>query len=135
MGARALRRRCAAVLRGFDVPRPFDLNTFVRGIEQVRGRRLVLMAVTTEASSPCGLWMADPATGTDYVMYEAVTTPLRQVHIVLHEIGHLLFRHRGMSPFATQFLATALPDLDAQAVVRALGRTTFTSIEEAEAEM
>lgn len=135
MGSNALRRRCAATLRAFEVPRPFDLELFRREIERVRGRHLVLVPVQTAASSPCGLWIADPQTDTDYVMYESGTSPLHKIHIVLHEMGHMVFEHRGLSPFAPDFLARALPDLDPAAVSQVLGRTTFSSVEEAEAEM
>lgn len=136
MGTRGdLRRRCQAVLRRYHVPRPFDFDRFRGVIEQVRGRRLVLVPVQTQASSPCGLWIADPDSDTDYIMFEAGTSPLHRVHIALHEIGHMIMGHTGLSPFAPEFLAHALPDLDHSTVQRVLARTTFTSRDEAEAEM
>jgi hypothetical protein len=130
---RPLRRRCKDLIREFKVPKPFDLGQFKRELERVRNRRIQFVPVKTTSKSPCGLWLA--AGDTDYVFFEAATSPLHQVHIALHELGHMLWEHQGISPFTADYLTHAMPTLDPAAMQRVLGRTTFSASEEQEAEM
>lgn len=60
----------------------------------------------------------------DYVFYEAQTTPLHREHIVLHELGHILFGHHSLEG----------EEADGGAPV-VLGRTNYTTRQEQEAEM
>jgi hypothetical protein len=60
----------------------------------------------------------------DYVFYESQTTPLHREHIVLHELGHILFDHSSLVG----------EDSDGRAPV-ILGRTNYTTRQEQEAEM
>lgn len=121
------------MIRQFKVPRPFDLQQFKHELERVRRRQIRFVPVATTSRSPCGLWLADEST--DYVFFEASTSPLHQVHIALHELGHMLWEHQGISPFTEEFLAGAMPNLDPAALRRVLGRTTFSATQEQEAEM
>ncbi|MEU7823071.1 hypothetical protein [Catellatospora sp. NPDC049133] len=129
---RRTRRRCKELIRDFDVPRPFDLELFRQELERKRGRRIVFVPVETGARCPCGLWLA--TADTDYVFVERATSPLHMTHIALHEIGHILFGHQGISPYSAEFLAKALPTLDPSAVIRLLGRTAYSGRQEEEAE-
>lgn len=60
----------------------------------------------------------------DYVFYEAQTTPLHREHIVLHELGHILFGHHSLEGEETDGAAPVV-----------LGRTNYTTRQEQEAEM
>ncbi|MFD7261480.1 hypothetical protein [Streptomyces sp. NPDC059874] len=63
----------------------------------------------------------------DYVFYEAQTTPLHREHIVLHELGHILFGHHSVE-------AEEADGNDGRAPT-VLGRTNYTTRQEQEAEM
>jgi len=71
----------------------------------------------------------------DYVFYEAETSQLHREHIILHELGHLLCEHQPTEVLDEEVVAQLLPDLNPAVVYRVLGRTTYTAIEEQEAEM
>lgn len=128
-----MRRRCARLLRQYHVPKPFDVRKFTAGIEEQRGRRIVLVPTPTKSRSPCGLWLSTD--GCDYIFFEAGTSPLHQMHIILHELGHMLCEHSGVNPYGAEFLRTALPTIDPEAVRRVLGRSAFTADDEREAEV
>lgn len=127
------RRRCARLLRQYEVPKPFDVRKFAEGLERQRGRRIMLVPVQTASRSPCGLWFSTDAC--DYVFFEGATSPLHQVHIILHELGHMLCGHDGVNPFGEEFLRKAMPNIDPAAVRRVLGRTAFSADDEREAEV
>ena len=132
MDLRRVQRRCEAALRAVDIPDPFDVGDFAAIISRRRGRRLTLLAKQTSLG-PCGVWLALP--DADYVFYEPHTSALHREHIVLHELGHLLFRHEPTESMDDAVLAELFPTLDRDMVRRVLGRTSYTALEEQEAEM
>lgn len=119
-----LRKRCETILGHLDLSRPFSLENLCTDIAEQRGRPIRLHPLPKEAaeSGVCGLWVG--TAGVDYVFYEAQTTPLHREHIVLHEIGHILFGHHSLEGEET----------DGEAPV-VLGRTNYTTRQEQEAEM
>jgi len=74
-----------------------------------------------------GLWLETDTA--DLLYYEERTSPLHQQHIVLHELGHILWGHRGMRLGQ----AIALGDLTL-AELRALRSELYTAEEEYAAE-
>jgi hypothetical protein len=82
-------------------------------------------------SGPCGLWVATDIA--DYLFYERSTSRLHQDLIILHEVGHLILEHRSAEVLDGE-LAGVL-GLDPELVGRVLGRMTYSSEEEQEAEM
>jgi len=82
---------------------------------------------------PCGVWLA-LAEG-DYIFYESDTSQLHREHIILHELGHLLCDHRPTEVIDGKVLTQLLPTLDPTVVRRVLGRTTYSAVEEQEAEV
>ena len=120
MDLRTVQRRCEAALRAVDIPDPFDVGDFAAVISRRRGRRLTLLAKQTSLG-PCGVWLALP--DADYVFYEPHTSALHREHIVLHELGHLLFRHEPTESMDDAVLAELFPTLDRDMVRRVLGRT------------
>ncbi|RSS74045.1 hypothetical protein [Streptomyces sp. WAC06614] len=121
----SLRRRCEAILGQLDLTHPFSLDALCERIAERRGRPIVLHPLPREAaeSGICGLWLGTATA--DYVFYEAQTTPVHQEHIVLHELGHILFDHNSLEGEETG---------DGTAPV-ILGRTNYTTRQEQEAEM
>jgi len=126
MDEKAIRRRCEARLRELSLPTPFDLDTFIAGIAARRGRSIARYALPLMGGLP-GLWLETNAA--DLLYYEERTSPLHQQHIVLHELGHILWGHRGLRLGQT----IALGDLTL-AELRALRDERYTEEEEYAAE-
>jgi hypothetical protein len=127
---KGLRWRSERRLRGIRVPRPFDLDAFCAEVAASRGRPLVRRPVPgLSAEAPCGMWIATDKA--DHVFYDPGTSPLHAEHIVLHELAHILCGHSG----ADDAFAKLFPDLDPATVSRVLGRVSYTSEQEREAEM
>ncbi|MFJ6719195.1 MULTISPECIES: hypothetical protein [unclassified Streptomyces] len=112
------------ILGHLDLTHPFSLEHLCTNIAEQRGRPIRLHPLPKEAaeSGVCGLWVG--TAGVDYVFYEAQTTRLHREHIVLHEIGHILFGHHSLEGEETDGKAPVV-----------LGRTNYTTRQEQEAEM
>jgi len=128
----AVRKRCETTLRTVTIPDPFDVNDFAAVVSGRRGRPLQLLAKQTSLG-PCGVWLALP--DADYVFYEPDTSALHRDHIVLHELGHLLQEHEPTESMDEAVLRELFPGLDVDMVKRVLGRTSYTAVEEQEAEL
>jgi hypothetical protein len=132
---RRLRRRCERRLAGIDVPRPFDLDRFCRHVEHSRGRQLRLQPIPNlTASAPCGMYLS---TGeADYVFYESSTSALHVEHIILHELSHVICEHTafGGAGAGGSTLANLMPNLDPAMIRRVMGRVSYSSEQEKEAE-
>ncbi|GAA2990521.1 hypothetical protein [Streptomyces fulvorobeus] len=128
-------RRCQVMLHNIDIPHPFSLDVLCRRVEKLRDRPLHLHQLPQEAASAgvCGLWLA--TSSADHVFYEGQTSRLHQEHIVLHELGHILFGHNALQQGVSDGIEKLLPDLDMGRVQRLLGRTNYTTRQEQEAEM
>ncbi|MEV0373305.1 hypothetical protein AB0I10_26405 [Streptomyces sp. NPDC050636] len=79
-----------------------------------------------------GLWLGTSVD--DHIFYEQQTSRVHREHIVLHEIGHMLFDHHA-SDAEESWTAKLLPDLDPGLIGRLLGRTNYSTSQEREAEM
>ncbi|MFI8100441.1 hypothetical protein [Streptomyces sp. NPDC086023] len=123
-GQLKLRKRCEAILGQLDLSHPFSLDGLCARVADRRGRPIKLHPLPKEAaeSGVCGLWVGTATV--DYVFYEAQTSRLHQEHIVLHELGHILFGHNSLEG----------EDVAGDAPV-ILGRTNYTTRQEQEAEM
>ena len=129
---RSVRRRCESTLRTVTIPDPFEVNEFAAVVSRRRGRRLELLPKQTSAG-PCGVWVTLP--DVDYVFYEPDTSALHRDHIVVHELGHLLRQHEPTECVDDGVLRELFPGLSADMVKRVLGRTSYSDVEEQEAEM
>ncbi len=131
MNTRGLRRRCEALVAQLDIPTPFDIDVFCRQLGHARNRPIHLLPMAMPATAPCGLWLAGEHI--DYIVYEQHTSPVHQRHIVLHEVGHLLWRHAAPAD------ETRRPDLfsslSPDTVRHILARTSYRTEEEQEAEL
>ncbi|HEV2779740.1 MAG TPA: hypothetical protein VGX25_10100 [Actinophytocola sp.] len=143
MRERELRRRCRRLLNELDVRPPLDVVELCRRVSDRRGRPIRLVPHPIPVPGPFGVWIT---TGTaDYILYQRETSKAHQGHIVLHELGHILAGHR--SDVANDRLTCVLypddeadglreryPDLEPDAVRRALARTSYDTEHEREAE-
>ncbi|MFE2185927.1 hypothetical protein [Streptomyces sp. NPDC059455] len=118
-----------------DLPDALSFETLCRHLAVRRVRPLRLHQLPPEAATfgACGLWLATDAE--DHIFYERRTTLLHQEHIILHEIGHLLFNHRMEALHGEDAWHTLLPDLDVHTVQRLMLRTNYATDQEQEAEL
>jgi hypothetical protein len=139
--SRTLWERARQVADGVSLPEPFDAEAFVAGLAAERGRPIELMPVSAPEGAPCGLLMSTERA--DYILYPATTTALHRRHILLHEVAHLLCGHAGVAIDAgdggvaidAEAGRQLMPHLSPELVRRVLGRTTYTEVEEREAEL
>jgi hypothetical protein len=128
-----VKQRCAAAIHEIGIPVPFDLGEFCARLERHRGRSIRLVAVPARLDAPSGLWVS--TADTDYIYHPEGISPLHRAHIVLHEISHMLLGHLG-GPRDGGHLADLLaPDLSDGLARLILGRSSYTSAEEHDAEI
>ncbi|WP_019546688.1 hypothetical protein [Streptomyces sulphureus] len=123
-------------LSGIEIPAPFDIEKFCRAVSNHRGRPLFVEAVEGVNGSDdelCGLWVQ--LEKVDCIFYEASTSHLHRNHIVLHEISHMLLGHgNGTGDAPGVPLDGLFSDIDPSTVRSVLGRASFTTPQEREAE-
>src|SRR5207302_1621366 len=88
---------------------------------------------TNSPNGPFGLWIATPTS--DVIFFERDTSPLHQIHIILHEASHILCDHHSAPWPATNLTSLLFPDLRAETVLQVLARNLYTHKEEREAEL
>ena len=115
-----IRRRCRQVVRELGLPARTDLHTVCDVVARRVGRPIHLVPMSLggvvsgmTASTDDALW----------VFYEARTSPWHQVHIVLHELGHLLLGHEQEPSVTEDALRLWTPSVDVATAMRRLGLT------------
>ncbi|WIV59225.1 ImmA/IrrE family metallo-endopeptidase [Amycolatopsis nalaikhensis] len=109
------------------------MTAFGERVGRDRGRPLVLIGLAMPDDGPRGLCVATQHS--DYIVYEATTTAVHQEHIIVHEISHLLCGHTGAGALGAEQARRLFPHLAPDVVVRALGRDSYSSEQEQEAEL
>lgn len=87
-------RRLQRHARALGVGEPFDLERVRASVQRRRDRPLRFLPMPWVGLGPSGLWLQDPVE--DVICYPADTSPLHQLHVILHEIGHIALGHRGL---------------------------------------
>jgi hypothetical protein len=131
-----LQARCQELLCNLHVPQPYSRDAMTLWIEDLRGRPLILKELPDQAAGAgaCGFWLGTDAA--DWIFYEQRTAPLHQEHIILHEIGHMLFGHRDSGLGCVDGgLGSVLTDLQPHLIKRLMARASYSTVEEQEAEM
>jgi hypothetical protein len=80
-----------AAVQRLPIPRPFTMGGLAEAVSEREGRPVKLIGEQLGGTAPCG-WLIRTKE-VDYVCYPTNTSRLHQLHIVLHEIGHLVLRH------------------------------------------
>lgn len=136
---RDIRDRCERLISTLPLPEPFDVPILLGRLTERRGRRIELLPTALPATPLCGMLISTDEA--DYIFHAADATPLHAQHIVMHEVGHLLLGHISDSDVADVRLAeheavyTLLPSLSPTLIRRVLGRTTYSHVDEREAEL
>ncbi|MER6051310.1 ImmA/IrrE family metallo-endopeptidase [Streptomyces sp. NPDC001793] len=128
-----LRRASAAVLARLDLSDGCSIATVMERLSADRGRPIQLVPLPLGAEAPCGMWLATDAF--DVIVVEADTSRLHQDHIIAHELAHMLCHHRDSSGFDAATVRGLMPNLDPKRVREMLGRTSYSTAEEQEAEI
>lgn len=129
----SVRQRCHAMLTTLDIPAPWDLNEFLARLERRRGRSIRVIPLPQMPRELCGIYV--PTDTVDYVFHDDGASPLHREHIIMHEIGHVIFGHDNGGLSVDDVAPLLFPRLDPAIVRRVLGRTaTYQRREEAEAE-
>ncbi|WP_408606850.1 DUF6545 domain-containing protein [Catenuloplanes japonicus] len=119
-----------------NIPQPFELNAFIRSVEEFRGRKIEIVPVDFGidriARGIVAWWWSFP--DIDCVIIDRSAPKPLQEHGVLHEIAHMLLEHVGQRLAHT--IAAQFRQLDSHAVLRALARdiNRYDDPDEADAE-
>ncbi|WP_329620735.1 hypothetical protein OG357_09425 [Streptomyces sp. NBC_01255] len=136
MKRRHIRRKCGDLIQGLHLTVPFSVEDLCRQIAERRQRGIRLAPLAFPASGPAGLLVSTAAV--DYVFYEAHTTTTHQTHVVVHELGHLLWGHSSLGPGEDdrhgQGSSLIPDDIDPALIEHMLGRTQYSRPEEYAAE-
>lgn len=127
-----VRQRCQALLQTLELPAPFDLRALCDAVEMKRRRPIVLLPVSGMAKA-YGLWIAYP--DVDVIFYTEDTSPLHRLHIIVHELSHLICDHQPVSMDDQDYLQLLCPDLFPNVFRRLLPRATYGASEDREAEV
>lgn len=133
MNREQARLECEALVAELAVPDPFDLGEFCAYIGRLIDRDVVLMSHSMVIGGLCGTWMRTAKA--DYIFYEADTSLLHQLHIILHEIGHILRRHVPGNELSKDLVRLMAPGMKVSDVFRVLGRDSYSDDDEFEAEL
>lgn len=116
-----------------ELARPWTIVALIAKLEVDRGRAIVIRDLPTvidRSGKFCGLWVATDTT--DYVFVDAGGGELRRIHVLLHELAHIILKHEQP---AVSVAVELLPDLDPQLIRQVLGRNAYDDCREYEAEL
>lgn len=131
-----------SLARELPIPVPWDRNVLVDNLARQRGRpiRLIPTDITAAfADVPCGLLMEREHD--DWILHEVGTTDYHIDQIVCHEIGHMLLGHNNLrkpgdgSAHVSELCSKFLPGFDLSTVRELMGRTSYATEQEREAEI
>lgn len=131
-----LRRQCEVQLQGIEIPDPYAVDEICHQLAIRRGRPLHLHELPDRGGvdTPCGIVLAFDSE--DHIFHVAATSERHRAQIVRHELAHLLLGHAGDNVSVVESLLSIMPEsIDPSAVLTALGRTSYDSETEYDAEM
>lgn len=101
--SRDLYLRSQRLLASLELPDSFDVPLLLERIVERRGRPLRLLPLLPGLTDePSGLWVPLPTE--DVIFAESRVSRWYQDHVVLHEVGHMLYRHLGTFRDVTNWL-------------------------------
>ena len=129
-----LRRDCESRLQDLQIPEPFDIDVLCDMLAKRRGRpmRLTSLPEPRVIDTPSALWIAYEHE--DVIFVEDATSPFHREHLIVHELGHMLCNHATPLRLEGDYARRLVPDLDPALIKLMLGRTSYTTAQEREAE-
>ena len=118
---------------GYDFDQ-FELNDFVRHVERLLRREIILIPFAFDRGLSA-LWIR--AETAHYIFYNDRTHAIHQAHSILHEIGHIVLNHacRPLDEVLPPDLLKLLQTRQPQGRLRKVGLPLRQDPEEQEAEM
>ncbi|MEU1309548.1 hypothetical protein ABZ419_11725 [Streptomyces cinnamoneus] len=115
-----IRRRCKQLIHELALPASTDLRGMCDAVARHVDRPIHLVPMSLD-----GVVSGMTATTDDafWIVYEQKTSPWHQVHIVLHEIGHLLLGHDQDPAVTEDALKVWTPSVDVATAMRRMGLT------------
>lgn len=128
-----LRAACEDRLSQLRLPHRFDTKHLIRAVADHRGKPIKLRPIDTLGviDAPCGIRIETPTS--DLLYYEKGTSTLHQMHILAHEVSHIVWDHPGTLSLDSD--TTEALGLNATLIQRMSGRTSYNTDDEREAEM
>ncbi|WP_051187007.1 hypothetical protein [Nocardia tenerifensis] len=118
----------------------WTVEEFIGSVEHTRGRRIVRLLLPPAAPvGLCGLWLV--CMDCDVILLRQSSDPAIDLHVALHEVGHMLLGHGQDTSIPTDELTRLAGDLaldheiDPGTVRAARGLSSYASSEEYEAEL
>jgi hypothetical protein len=129
-----LRRNCESRLQDLQIPEPFDIDVLCDMLAKRRGRpmRFTSLPEPRVIDTPSALWIAYE--DEDVIFVEDATSPFHREHLIAHELGHMLCNHVTPLRLEGDYAKRLVPDLDPDLIKLMLGRTSYTTEQEREAE-
>lgn len=138
-GGRPIRDICSEFFDSLPVPDPFTLSGFVASAGTVLDTKIELVAARPGATMSCGGLVCTPEA--TLVWYPANTSVLYQLHVLLHELGHIVLDHAGSlvtlsadDDRVLRALRRMMPDLPVELIGRVLRRSHYEDEDEQQAE-
>jgi hypothetical protein len=123
-------QRGREIIAALPIPRPFDLERFRLALSRQRRRNLRFIPTPNTTQ---GLWIATAAE--DLIFHPRDAAPLRQLHVIAREIGHMMLEHDGAPCASSEIARLLLPSLDPELVVTTLGFPRYTEADRKEADL
>jgi hypothetical protein len=112
---------------------PCDLRTLCGQLSAQRNRPITLVPMPIPGSPLCGMWAA--VQEEDLIFFDSSTTSIHQEHIILHELGHIICRHRGGDLLDDRNVGMLFPNLSPGLIRSMLLRASYDDADEQEAEI
>ncbi|MFI5783687.1 hypothetical protein [Nocardia sp. NPDC051570] len=133
------RARLQILVDRLELPEDWTATECFASVERIRCRRIVRLPLpSTSPVGLCGLWLA--CSDYDVIFLRPSSEPTVELHVSLHEVGHMLLDHgRDMSISAAKLdsllEAAANHGIDGSTARTACGVSSYDTRDEYEAEL
>ncbi|MEV0764800.1 hypothetical protein [Nocardia sp. NPDC050435] len=130
-GFSRMNQRCGALID--EIGTPPDLKSLLASLSAKRERPIIPVPTVLPPEGPSAFLAHMP--NEIWIFFSTNTSKLHQNHTILHEIGHLVFEHRGITDAERVLSQAHFPDIDPSIVISMLLRSSYSDEQEAEAEL
>ncbi|WP_404868450.1 ImmA/IrrE family metallo-endopeptidase [Kitasatospora griseola] len=115
------------------LPHRFTEGELVQAVSTLIGRAIVVEPRDMKGNFACGL--RERYSDHEVISFERNTSPLHRIQIIAHELGHILWGHKGSISLSDIPSDEELADMIDWSVLGISARTSYDSQEEQEAEL